>query len=297
MPINHPGPGPRNTLQQRLRHRYYVRRTDRQDRKCRSWIGLDTFVDDWQHAMGLPRPRSVAASNRTLWLLWSQGEKQAPPLVRYCIESWRRMNPGWTVRVLDGDALATWTNLPRLPSHVATRHIANIGRLALLRRYGGVWADATSLALKPLDLWLGAVKPTGFFAFRWPQPLRELANWFIAADAGHPLVEAWLRWSVIYLRSRWRPASYFWSHFTFNWLVRHSTRLRLAWDNVPAVSARGPHVMQRILDGHVSGPDLPSAEALATLPLFKMNWKKGYAVDQIRDQLARFGLPDPAPTL
>lgn len=197
--------------------------------------------------------------------------------------------------MLDGDALARLVNLPRLPSHVATRHIANIGRLELLRRYGGVWADATSLALKPLDSWLGAVKPTGFFAFRRPQPLRELANWFIAANPGHPLIEAWLRWSVIYLQSRWRPSTYFWSHFTFNWLVGRSTRLRLAWDNVPAVSARGPHVMQRILDGHIAGNDLPSSEALGTLPLFKMNWKKGYEVAEIRHQLKRFGIADPAP--
>lgn len=36
-----------------------------------------------------------------IWLLWFQGWKQAPPLAHECARSWIRLNPGWTVVLLD----------------------------------------------------------------------------------------------------------------------------------------------------------------------------------------------------
>jgi mannosyltransferase OCH1-like enzyme len=44
---------------------------------------------------------TAAALPRVIWMLWLQGWHQAPELVRACAETWRRRNPGWTVRRLD----------------------------------------------------------------------------------------------------------------------------------------------------------------------------------------------------
>ncbi len=133
---------------------------------------------------------------------------------------------------------------------------------------------------------------TGFFAFARPQPVRALANWFIAAQLGHPLLEAWREWSEAYVLSGRKVASYFWSHHTFHWLLRASPDLAAKWEHVPNVSARGPHILQRLLDGHVAPDSEAFRESFAQVPLFKLNWKKGYTLTGIEEAIGA-ALPEP----
>ncbi|WP_147418117.1 capsular polysaccharide synthesis protein [Salinisphaera sp. Q1T1-3] len=270
------------------RFRRYVVRRDRQDRACQQRLGLDTFVADWDRLMQAPPAPNPPA--RTIWMLWLQGETEAPALVRACIESWRVRNPSWTVRVLDAESLVNTIALPRFPSHISPSHKADIIRLRLLARYGGVWADATTICQRPLDEWIDVTTPRGFFAFTRPQPLRSVANWFIAAHTDAPLLQAWLAWSETYMLSR-RPArSYFWQHHTFDWLLARDPERQREWDETPKISARGPHVLQRLLDGHLSAQARPTAEQLASLPLFKLNRRKGYTLTDTRRIFLDYGL-------
>ncbi len=94
---------------------------------------------------------------RKIWIYWHQGMSEAPFVVRKCIESWVKENPGWEVNFLDKDNLGEYVvlnlreeklvNLP-LP------HQSDLVRLQLLSKYGGVWADATTLCMRPLDDWI-----------------------------------------------------------------------------------------------------------------------------------------------
>jgi len=126
-------------------------------------------------------------------MYWDRGLNQAPDLVRICVESWERRNPGWTVRVLDEKTLPHWVDMidvrkrnPRL----TIQAYADILRWRLLAAYGGVWADATLYCCKPLDTWLSnSVAPKGFFAFRSPQSYLY-HSWFLAGDQGNPVVAA-----------------------------------------------------------------------------------------------------------
>jgi hypothetical protein len=223
-------------------------------------------------------------------MLWLQGEDEAPPLVTASFASWRTLNPSWEIVVLDQDTMHDYVELPDLPNHVQPSHVADIVRLQVLNRYGGVWTDATTLCLRPLDTWLDHVTPTGFFAFAKPQPLRALANWFIAAEKQSPFVDAWLRWSRAYITCERKPASYFWQHHTFNWLLRRNRALRKAWRETPHISARGPHILQRILDGHLDADSDPTAGQMDILPLVKLNWKKGYTLSGIDAALEARGI-------
>ena len=65
---------------------------------------------------------------------------------------------------------------------------ADLARLDLLARHGGVWADATCFCVRPLDDWLLPCLPSGFFAFDRPGPDRLLSTWFLAAQPGNALV-------------------------------------------------------------------------------------------------------------
>lgn len=274
---------------QRLRRahqRRYVRHRDRLDKAHRRIEGLASFPQDWarlQQRLAVPE-----AVPRRLWMLWLQGEDQAPALVRHAIDSWRSRNPGWDIQLLDRSRLDAVIDLPAFPDGLRVNHQANIIRLRLLARYGGVWTDATTICRHPLDTWIDRAAHTGFFAFTRPQPLRSVANWFIAARPDHPLLTAWQDASEAYALSGRPVDSYFWQHHSFDWLLATDRRLRQHWDSVPKISARGPHILQRLLDGHLADSQAPSLQDLASIPLFKLNWKKGYspqAIDALLDPL------------
>jgi hypothetical protein len=139
---------------------------------------------------------------RILWIAWLQGVDQAPPLVRRCIESWRRQNPEWDIRVLGEADVRDWVSLS-IPEDKLRRmnpaHQAAHVRLRLLEAHGGVWADATCLCMRPLDDWLPSLNHDGFFVFRWrygdvlggtfggihPGRERLMASWFLMAAPGN----------------------------------------------------------------------------------------------------------------
>jgi len=148
--------------------------------------------------------------NRVVWMLWLQGFDKAPDVVRLCLRSWKTKNPTWTVVELnrdnlsgyvDSDSLSTLLGLDLPPAKVA-----NLLRLYLMSRHGGVWADATCFCCRPLDDWLPDYMESGFFAFRsksdaWLRDhmnlsvralamrsgARILASWFLASFKGNLL--------------------------------------------------------------------------------------------------------------
>ena len=110
-----------------------------------------------------------SSANRTIWMFWAQGEANlsAKRLERpadvtaaaygsssfgkyrtahRCLHAWRRLNPEWTVRLLDDSEAASMSPLYALLKERGvgkTQLWSDVLRLDLLARYGGVWVDAT----------------------------------------------------------------------------------------------------------------------------------------------------------
>ena len=107
-----------------------------------------------------------------IWTFWADGFATAPRLVQTCLTSWRVQNPAWEVRALDRTDVGAWLDLPDVVDlsrrDLTVQKVADIVRLALLRRYGGVWTDATVFCLRPLDDWLPHA--WGPRVLRVPQP-------------------------------------------------------------------------------------------------------------------------------
>ncbi len=129
-------------------------------------------------------PVTLAQLPRLVWFHWAQGFESAPIVVKHCLESWRTQNPDWKIVLLDRKNLSDWVNPDELPvdalRKTSEQVYANAVRLALLRRHGGVWADASCWCRVPLSSWLIG-RPGDFFAFANPGADRVMANWFMAA--------------------------------------------------------------------------------------------------------------------
>ncbi len=184
---------------------------------------------------------------RTIWMLWLQGWDDAPQLVKACVRTWERHNPGWRVRlltaadlpeILDGDPALAAVAAKQLPPEA----FSNLVRLGLLLRYGGVWADATTYCLRPLDSWIDEAVSAGFFGFANPGPDRMLSSWFMAAKRSQAILSIWQKYCVDYWNIHDERHIYFWFHgYLFKKAYEENKYFRDIWDMSPKISADGPH--------------------------------------------------------
>lgn len=129
---------------------------------------------------------------RTLWVMWLQGEDGAPWVVRQCLASWRRHNPEWEIRFLTEATYRDYVDPELFRGRTPTPQcLADLVRLHLLARHGGVWADATLYCCKPLLEWLPEYSASGFFAFSEPGRGRALSNWFLVSSRENHLTRTW----------------------------------------------------------------------------------------------------------
>ncbi|HHS82108.1 MAG TPA: hypothetical protein ENJ68_01180 [Devosia sp.] len=215
---------------------------------------------------------------RHIWMLWQQGWDSAPPLVQACARSWQRHNPDWQLHLLDETSLARWApaysdiHAPR-----ATRTArANIARLSLLARHGGVWADATLFCQQPLDRWLPGAMVQRFFMFSKPRPYRYSDIWFLASFPQTELITGWLDMVDSYWRHFRRPHHYYWMEYLFEYLARTNPSIGQTWEGVPPLSALGPLVTQgRAFDRNAPAP-LFQAITDRVIPVHKLSHKWRY---------------------
>lgn len=219
---------------------------------------------------------------KTIWIFWDSGEEGAPDVVRICIASWRLRNPAWTLRVLDMAASSQAASMPPLPTNVPIQTYADLLRCRLLNEHGGVWADATSFCVRPLDHWLPMVAQRGFFAFvwtrnerwfTWPGYFRELANWFLASEPGGTIIADWDRYGFSYWEGRKTSHVYFWPHVLFETLLYLRPAFRKAYREMPKIGCLGPHLIH---DSVLRARDTDRVARIiadGAAPVQKLSWK------------------------
>lgn len=179
--------------------------------------------------------------NKTIWAAWLQGREHAPRHVQRILQLWEELNPEYTVKIIDEEGaqrILARANIkqPRITPQVKT----NVVRSTLLKEQGGVWVDATLLPTTPLASWLETlIKPAGFFAFHSPgDPNLILQNWFLAAQAGNPLISKWCDFYIDYFQSArywpsWKRALYHAKIIDYIRYCYHLRKLDTLWFTTP----------------------------------------------------------------
>jgi len=129
---------------------------------------------------------------RNLFMFWDD-PVFAERNLRCFVERWRRLNPAWHVQLLTS-ADITKLQLPEGFAKLAPQGQSDWVRLAILEEHGGVYVDATTLALKPLDSWLDRQKlaPQGYyFVANGRYQHACMSNWFIASQKGCNFIRTW----------------------------------------------------------------------------------------------------------
>lgn len=249
-------------------------------------------------------------------MYWHQGWEKAPTLVTQCKNSWIKLNPNYKVCALDQFSLLDYIAFPKgidvRRKDLKVQKIAALGRLALLTKYGGVWADATVRCMRPLDDWLEKYYTVNFFAFQNPGVDRLMSNWFIAAEKESIIVQRlyksfadfyihnyfsnqgtafgnkllkyfnryWssdvkktLNWHSWFARKILRVYPYSIFHYTFNKLILSDPECAALWRQIKPFLAEGPHRLQELAK---TPQDIERAKQeikYSDVPMYKLNWR------------------------
>lgn len=233
------------------------------------------------------KPKYVARSAprvipQKIWIYWDRGEENAPEIVKECIASWRAHNPGWDIQVLDSKTAAQIVELSHNPADLPVQSYADLLRLRLLRQQGGVWADATTYCLVPLDNWLPLAAQRGFFAFTWtkydswflwPGMRRSMTNWFLASEPEGEFISLWEEASFGYWEGRSKPHIYYWPHIMIDYLYLTSRTFRRIYNEIPKISCYGPHLVHDCIASGHNPDDVAALLETGAAPVQKLGWK------------------------
>lgn len=142
-----------------------------------------------RYDIGAASPADTGAAPRSgtipriIWAYWNG--PQPPLLIQRCFDNWARLNPGYSIRILNDASLPQY--LPDLPQTVHALTVAKRSdwvRLELLHRHGGIWLDASTILTESLDWVLEQQQRTqadlvGYYLDRY------------TSDPACPVVESW----------------------------------------------------------------------------------------------------------
>lgn len=102
--------------------------------------------------------RGIPKTIHQIWL----GPKPAP---KQWMSTWPKMNPDWEYRLWSEENLPDLINQAAFQKAYCYPSKADVLRLEILYRFGGIYVDADSICLKPLDGLLGEVDAPMFCAY------------------------------------------------------------------------------------------------------------------------------------
>lgn len=186
--------------------------------------------------------------SRDIWMLWLDGEEQAPEVVKKCIASVRREFPDRTVHVLTEENYREYAKFPgfiqeKIDRGLITKtHMSDLLRLELLIRYGGTWIDATVFCTgKAPDYMMDS----DLFLFQDLKPgldghVQRISSWLITACTGHPI----LRLTRALLYNYWyrndKMIDYYLFHDFFELAIETYPE---EWNKVVPCSNATPHIL------------------------------------------------------
>lgn len=254
---------------------------------------------------------------RVIWIMWWQGFDQAPELVKKCRISWEKYHPTWKIYALDKHNINQFIDVENVidinRKDIPLQKISNVLRLNLLKKYSGVWVDATCFCCRPLDDWLGDFAKSGFFAFQSTGGDALCSNWFLASDKGCYITaklcdertQFWKQNRFSFLQTR-RPGKivvktlarfinrnpystrlwfsflilkvlrlypYGIFHHHFNKLFFEDPKFREIWDQTKKYSADVPHKLRMAGLREPLSPSIKQDIDDRRAPMYKLDWR------------------------
>ena len=214
-----------------------------------------------------------------IWFFWWQGMENAPELVQICYKSVCKHNPD-SVCIVTGENLKSFVKIPeyiekkRSEGKISFQHYADIVRVTLLARYGGLWLDATCFVTTNMP---EIVKRSVLYTVKqryFKQHFGEI--WMIGSSAEDMILFAFMRdvWFSFW-RDKDTVIDYFFMNRMFEFAYNRWDAVRELYDNAPYSTEN----KIRLIDVF----NLPYKETLwndivASAWLYKLSYKGNFIV-------------------
>lgn len=250
-----------------------------------------------------------------IFTCWLQGVNNAPFIVQSCINSMIEKNPGNIVAVYDNEKMMETfraEGVDWLVEYLSPQVKTDILRLLLLRKYGGIWLDATVYCRQSLSTWHreNSILQSNFFAFKSPGRDRIIANWYLFANKQSCIVEKlaknfvryWIKkrthrviyqqkkdfyywpiqialsrcpwvWALNPIKSVLPVYPYFIFHYMFEKNIRFDRNCAREWGAAPKHHASAALLANRIGLKERINDKLVECLSSEKVPIFKLDWR------------------------
>lgn len=256
-------------------------------------------------------------NDKNIFVYWDKGLSNATYLIKVCVSSWKIHNPDWNLIVLDSNNLNLYIDMDDVRNknpELTIEAFSDLLRVRLLRKYGGVWVDATTYCNCPLSNWITEFQFDGVFFFK-SNSLDVFGSWFIYAKKDSYLISKlceeeerflvkysgfkhymnirffWRIWKAMelwlgrYNYYFWRLASirivfgvspYFFSHYLLGYLISEYKQIDQIYSNIKNIDVERPHDFQ--IYGLIKNAKLPEFVLQdfynRNVPVYKMSYKR-----------------------
>lgn len=131
---------------------------------------------------------------KKIWLYWDT--INIPYSVNLCIDSIKKHCHDYEINLLNADTVVNYISLPDLSKEVLPAQKADLIRLELLAKYGGIWMDASIFLTQNLNWIFNKIENHDAFLFysdectlNIKKPISE--NWFIVAEKSNNFIKSW----------------------------------------------------------------------------------------------------------
>ena len=186
---------------------------------------------------------------RNIWMYWHAGKAHMPVECKMCHDTYRKQNPQWTITVVSEETLPRYMD-PGLARNITQSRMrkslqADLIRIYLLARYGGVWADLTTICTRPLDNWIQSQTQAQLLLFTYDTPC-SISSWWLACPKASKM--AWMVYTHFLrdiVQNKWQELpDYFHFHAVFEKLCRTNAEFQRLYRYSPRLSSKDAHKFQ-----------------------------------------------------
>jgi hypothetical protein len=234
--------------------------------------------------------KSKTEPNKNIFIYWEQGWNNAPTICKYCLQSWKLYNTDWRIIELDKNNLFEYLDISYEKQFHKIKPVqmrSDIIRINLLKKYGGVWVDATTFCTTPLNSWI--LNQKTFFAFSSPGKDRLISSWFMTNIYKQSyIVKKFCDnvnsfWENMLSKNQYKAKQYFQFHYIFNKLYQNDIKFKKEWNNVNnKISASQGMYLRTFINEFKNVPShVKEHMDLLKSPLYKLDHYNSYRMDDL----------------
>ena len=206
------------------------------------------YIVKYKYALKNELPDDLQPNGRyqnCVWTLWLQGEKNAPQIIKNCIESMKIYLKHHRLIVLDENSIHKYINLPKYiidkykSGKISKTYFSDIIRYCLLYKYGGLWLDSTLLLTGEFP---GKILAQDFFMFSvrntFSRRLYEhiTASWLIHSNKpGNIICKNLTKLNFEYWKCENNLIFYWMIYLLFKFVVENDAASRTVFERMPRI--------------------------------------------------------------